>query len=108
MKKTFELTDSKLKPARKVEAIKAQINKYIKRERRKQLPEGFDFWDFNCSFGDSPEEKKEIHFTEIPKCIDDAVQRQSEKFYIELSSLARKRTKKPKLEEEPGSIAPLA
>lgn len=92
---TFELTDSKLNPDRKVEAVKAKIKKYIKRERRKQLPEGFDFWDFDCVFGDSPEEKKKIHVTEIPKYIDDAVKRQLKTFYIELLSQARKRTKKP-------------
>lgn len=96
MKKTFLLTDPVHKPNRVVEAIKADIKKYIKRERRKKLPEGFDFWDFNCSFGDTAEEKKEIHTTEITKFIDDAASRNLEKFYLEVLATARKRSKKPK------------
>jgi hypothetical protein len=100
MKKTFELTDPRINPARKIEAIKGQIKKYIKRERSKNLPDGFDFWDFDCSFGNSFEQKKEIHITEITKCIDEAVGHNQETFYLELLSVPRKRTKKPKIEEE--------
>ena len=102
MKKTFLLTDPVHKPNRVVEAIKADIKKYIKRERRKKLPEGFDFWDFNCSFGDTAEEKKEIHTTEISKYIDDAANRSVGKFYLEILAAARKRSKKPKLEDPEG------
>ena len=51
MQKIFQLTDSKIKLTRRVEAIKGDVRKYIKRERKKKLPEGFDFWDFNCSLG---------------------------------------------------------
>ena len=99
MKKTFLLTDSVNKPTRRVEAIKGDVRKYMKRERRKKLPEGFDFWDFNCSFGDTAEEKKEIHTTEITKYIDDAASRNVEKFYLEVLATARKRSKKPKLDD---------
>ena len=99
MKKTFLLTDPKIKPTRRVEAIKGDIKKYIKRERKKKLPEGFDFWDFNCSFGDTAEEKKEIHTTEIMKFIDDAASRSLDKFYLEVLATARNRSKKPKLDD---------
>ena len=99
MKKTFLLTDPKIKPTRRVEAIKGDIKKYIKRERKKKLPEGFDFWDFNCSFGDTAEEKKEIHTTEIMKFIDDAASRKLDKFYLEVLATARNRSKKPKLDD---------
>jgi hypothetical protein len=36
---------------RVVEAIVADVRKYVKRERRKKLPEGVDFWDFDCKTG---------------------------------------------------------
>ena len=39
MKKTFELTHPKIKPARKVESVKHEVKKYLKRERNKTLPE---------------------------------------------------------------------
>ncbi|MGB0744732.1 MAG: DUF6172 family protein, partial [Opitutales bacterium] len=38
MKKTFPLTHSKIKPERQLEAVKGEISKYLKRERRKKLP----------------------------------------------------------------------
>ena len=94
MKKTFELTDPKLRSERKIEMIKGQINKYIKRERRKNLPDGFDFWDFDCYLGDSIDTKKNVHIAEIPKFIDDVYQRELKSFYIELTSSPRKRLKK--------------
>ena len=52
MKKTFNLTHPKLQVSRVIEAIKYEVKKYLKRERNKTLPEGVDFWDFDCRFGD--------------------------------------------------------
>ena len=55
MKKTFPLTHPKKKPERLVDSIRAEVNKYLKRERKKTLPEGVDFWDFDCKVGSSSE-----------------------------------------------------
>ena len=46
MKKTFPLHVPGKEDPRVVEAIKVTLTKYVKRERRKKLPEGVDFWDF--------------------------------------------------------------
>ena len=94
MKKTFTLTHPKIKPARKVEAAKGEINKYIKRERGKKLPEGSDFWGFNCQFGDTPESKAPIHEAEIFTKIDTAEKEEKESFYLEILAEARTRSKK--------------
>jgi hypothetical protein len=51
MKKTFPLHIAGRDDARVLEAIKGDIRKYLKRERRKKFPEGFDLWDFNCKIG---------------------------------------------------------
>jgi len=56
MKKTFNLTHPKIKVPRLVEAIKSEVKKYIKRERRKTLPPKVDFWDFDRSFRDNRSE----------------------------------------------------
>ena len=48
------------------------------RERRKELPEGVDFWDFDCKFGHTADESKAIHVSEIPQCINDAEAQQLE------------------------------
>ena len=40
MKKTFKLTHPKINIARLVEGVKGDVKKYLKRERKKKLPEG--------------------------------------------------------------------
>ena len=52
MRKIFPLEVPKHAPPRVIEAIKSDVRKYLKRERRKALPEGVDFWDFDCQVGD--------------------------------------------------------
>jgi hypothetical protein len=47
MKRDFKLTDPKKAPARKVDAVKFEIKKYLARERRKAPKEGADYWDFD-------------------------------------------------------------
>ncbi len=84
MKKTFNLTHPKIKYPRMIEAVKHEVRKYIKRERRVELPEGADFWDFDCRFGDTEAEAKVVHLSEIDKCIADAEQRELTSFYVEI------------------------
>lgn len=95
MKKTFTLTHPKIKVARMVEAVRRDVKKYIKRERKKNLPEGSDFWDFDCKFGSTEDEAKVIHLAEITKCIDSAEEQQLKSFYVEILAKPAHRTKKP-------------
>jgi hypothetical protein len=95
MKKTFKLTHPKIKYARLIESAKSDVNKYLKRERRKELPEGVDFWDFDCRFGPVSEESKVIHVAEIGRFIDAAEKDQLESFYVEIMAKEGRRTKKP-------------
>jgi hypothetical protein len=96
MKKTFRLTHPKIKFARRVESVRCDVRKYLKRESRKELPEGADFWDFDCKFGPAAEEAKVIHVAEIGKYIDGAEAQQLESFYVEILAKPGHRTKKPK------------
>ena len=95
MKKTFKITDPKIKRDRLIEAVRHEIKKYIKRERNKALPEGVDFWDFDCKFGPVAESAKAIHLAEITKSIDQAQEQQLESFYLEILAKPGHRTKKP-------------
>jgi hypothetical protein len=81
------------KPPRVIEAIKADINKYIKRERRKPLPEGVDFWDFDCRTGKDAESAVPVHVSEITKPIDNASQESWAAIYIEILAKQGHRTK---------------
>ena len=96
MKKEFKLTDTKLAPARQVDAVKHEINKYIARERRKTVAEGSDFWDFDCKFGKDKESAATIHVSEINKLIDKEVSEDSAGFYIEILAKSAKRMPKAK------------
>ena len=80
MKKTFSLTHEKIKKPRLIDAIKHEVKKYIKRERNKQLPEGADYWDFDCRYGHSEAVADVIHLSALNKSIDDAVQHELASF----------------------------
>jgi len=95
MKKTFTITHPKIRPDRQIEAVKRDINKYLKRERNKKLPEGFDFWDFACKFGPTAEEAEAVHAGDIGRSIETARERKLESFYVEIVAKPGLRTKKP-------------
>lgn len=84
MKKTFSLMHEKIKYPRMVDSVKNEIRKYIKRERRNELPEGVDFWDFDCKFGDTEAAAKVVHLKEIDTYINDVAKREQTSFYVEI------------------------
>ncbi|PCI62530.1 MAG: hypothetical protein COB35_03775 [Gammaproteobacteria bacterium] len=100
MKKTFSLTHEKLKTPRLVDAIKHEVKKYLKRERKKPLPEGSDFWDFDCKYGHTEESANVIHVSALNKNIDDAVEHELTSFYLEILAKPAIRTVKPIADEE--------
>ncbi len=84
MKKTFQLTHPKIKAARVADAVRRDVKRYIKREQRKELPEGIDFWDFDCKFGATAEEAEVIQLSDISRCIGEAEAQQLTSCYIEI------------------------
>jgi Family of unknown function (DUF6172) len=96
MKKTFPLQVEGKNPERLLEATKHEIRKYIKRERRRALPEGVDFWDFDCKFGTTPETAATAHLSELIPLIDALVKSDGTQFYIEILSKHGHRQLRPK------------
>lgn len=94
MKKTFQLSSPKLATPRLVESIKHEVKKYLKRELRKTLPEGVDFWDFDCKFGPDEKNCKIIHVSTINTYISEAEEKGYEQFYLEILAKKGIRTKK--------------
>ncbi len=84
MKKTFLLNIEGKNRDRVLEATKHEIRKYVQRERRKPLPEGVDYWDFNCRFGASAETASEVHFATLTALIDAVAAEGGAAFYLEL------------------------
>ena len=95
MKKTFQLQVEGKHPDRLLDSIKHDIRKYLKRERRHDLPEGVDYWDFDCKFGLTEETAEVVHLTNIITCIDNAVANQAKQFYVEILAKHGVRTKRP-------------
>ena len=84
MKKTFPLNIEGKHRDRLLEATKHEIRKYVKRQRRVPLPEGVDFWDFDCKFGTSADNATVVHFATITGLIDAVAKDGGDAFYLEL------------------------
>ncbi|TCS39022.1 DUF6172 family protein [Reinekea marinisedimentorum] len=95
MKKTFTLIHPKMNTDRRVEAVKYEIKKYLKRERGKALPADADFWGFDCKFGSTEANAESVHLAEINKKIDEVHAQAVTEFYVEIIAVAQQRTPKP-------------
>jgi len=107
MKRTFQLNIEGKKPERVLDSIKHEVRKYLKRERRRSLPEDKDYWDFDCKFGTSEESSEVVHLSTIISHIDEASKSNAPQLYVEIIAKAVKRN--PKIRAEPiesGDIDP--
>jgi hypothetical protein len=95
MRKTFQLQVEGKHPDRLLDAIKHDIRKYIKRERRRELPQGTDFWDFDCRFGSTSEQAETVHLNDITGRIDAIAQQGGTQFYVEVLAKPRQRQRRP-------------
>ena len=84
MKKNFALQAPNKKPDRVLESVKAEVNKYLARERRKKLPEGVDYWDFDCKVGADSNSARKVHVKELSKAIDQVAAKGVESVYVEI------------------------
>lgn len=96
MKKTFQLAVEGKHPERLLEAIKHEIRKYFKRERRRALPEGADFWDFDCQFGAAQDAAVPAVEAELMRLIDAVTQGGGTQFYVEILAKPGKRQSRVK------------
>ncbi|MDO8321109.1 DUF6172 family protein [Rhodoferax sp.] len=92
MKKTFQLNIEGKNRDRVLEATKHEIRQYVKRERRKTLPDGADFWDFDCQFGTHPDNAQGVHFATLTALIDAVALAGGDTFYLELLAKPGHRT----------------
>ena len=100
MKKVFQIDVSNKTRERQIDSIKNEIRKYIKREKSKKLPEGFNACFFDCKFGQTKEDAKVINFVDVIKSVDLAQSENYESFYIEIIARAIFKEKKNSHEDE--------
>ncbi len=98
MKKTFKLNIEGKNRDRVFEAVKNEVRKYVKRERRRALPEGVDFWDFDCRFGPTEEAAVVVHFATLTSHMNDVAQAGGEQFYVEILASHGRRQPRPSTE----------
>ena len=96
MKKTFPLSLPDRAAPRVIESIKKDVRKYIKRERRKELPEGVDYWDFACKAGKDESVAEVKHVEELIPAIDQASAAGEASLYIEILATPGVRKRKEK------------
>ncbi|MDB5846751.1 MAG: hypothetical protein JWP29_503 [Rhodoferax sp.] len=105
MKKIFPLNIEGKNRDRVVEAVKHEIRKYVKRERRRALPEGVDFLDFDCRFGASAETAEVAHLSALTGLLDTLAAAGADQCYFEIIAKPGHRTARPAaeggVEEEP-------
>ena len=106
MKKTFKLNIEGKNRDRVLDAVKHDIRKYVKRQRRVPLPEGVDFWDFDCRFGASEEAAEVVHFATVLPLVDAAAREGADSFYLELLAREGRRTHRPRPVDAEGSDTP--
>lgn len=95
MKKTFQLHIEGKNRDRVLDAVKHEIRKYIRRERRRDLPEGMDYWDFDCKFGVTPDVAQVAHLATLTGLIDAVARESGPQFYVEILARPAKRTPRP-------------
>ncbi|MDZ7924764.1 MAG: DUF6172 family protein [Marinagarivorans sp.] len=74
------------------------MRKYVKREKRKTLPYGANYWAFDCKFGVTAEAAEALHLGEITKQMDVVAKAGGDSFYVEILARAAVRTPREQLE----------
>lgn len=100
MKKIFPLQLKNKQPERVLDSIKYDIRRYLKRERKKKLPEDATFWDFECRFGQDSESAEPMQSSQIITELDKAKEAEWSQCYVEIVAKASFKKKAEKVVEE--------
>ena len=102
MKKVFQLRDEKKHEDRVLEAVKNDIRKYVKREKRKDLPDKATmYWDFDCKIGATAADAQVVKYEELIKALDTVKASGATECYVEiLAKVVNKPLKVDEAEEE--------
>ncbi|KYJ85702.1 DUF6172 family protein [Sulfurovum riftiae] len=89
MKKVFQLRDEKKHEDRVLEAVKHDIRKYVKREKRKKLPDSETmYWDFDCRIGVDESSAQQVVFDALIKALDSVKESGAVQCYVEILAKA--------------------
>ena len=93
MKKTFPLIASHKASARVLDAVKHEIRKYVKRERRKAVPAGFDEWEFACKIGIEAGAAESKALRDVASAVDAIAASGASSVYVEVIAVPAHRVR---------------
>ena len=105
MKKNFPLQAEGKHPDRVLEAVKHDIRKYFKRERNRAVPQGADFWDFDCKVGLTEGTAEVVRVSGVIDAVDAAAKTGAASVYVEI--LSKHGVRVLKSANPSGDVAPL-
>ena len=88
MKKTLPLTAPGKDDARVRDKVRHEVNKYLKRARQKELPEGTTRWPFSCRLGAAGASAEPIELKEVGAAIDALANAGAGAVFIEIKAIA--------------------
>ena len=101
MKKIFKLTDPKKHEDRVLEAVKNEIRKYVKREKKKELTnKATMYWDFDCKIGATADDAKVVAYEELIKALDAIKATNVKECYVEILAKEVNKPVKEEISEE--------
>ncbi|RYF79199.1 MAG: hypothetical protein EOO29_17925, partial [Comamonadaceae bacterium] len=103
MRKIFPLQIEGRHPDRVMEALRHEIRKYLKRERRRELPADADYWDFDVRCGSTRDNAQAVHLASLFASIDAVAAEKGAEVYVEILARAAKRTASSKLPADVGA-----
>jgi hypothetical protein len=87
MKKTFPLQAPGKDDARVRDKVRHEVNKYVRRCRRKEVPEGFAMWEFVCKVGVSAANAESRALKEVGGAIDAVAAAGATEVYLEIEAV---------------------
>lgn len=85
MKKVFQLKDEKKHDDRVLEAVKHEIRKYVKREKKKKLEDAkLTYWDFDCKIGATVGSAVAVEFDALINALDEIKAAGALECYVEI------------------------
>src|SRR5688572_2649831 len=91
MKKTFSLQAVGKDDARVRDKVRHEVNKYVRRCRRKEVPEGFAQWDFACKVGASIETAEDKPLKDVAAAIDAVAEAGATAVYLQIEAIPGQR-----------------
>jgi hypothetical protein len=101
MRKTFPLVVPGKESQRVLELVRGEVGKYMNREKRKKLAEGYESWDLACRVGPDEATAVPVAAKEVHAAIGQVAAEGAEVVYVEILASARPRAKAPE-QDEPG------